>query len=800
MTTPKISVCMPMFNASRYLRECIDSILAQTFTDFELLIADDGSTDNSIEIAQSYTDPRIRLIRRPHDYIATLNCLLNEARGKYIARMDADDIMLPTRLQLQFDYMEAHPDVDVLGSTAVIFSDDSTEDVYELSVSDAIVVLRDLLTGNCICNPTTFIRKKAIYEKNLRYEHRFPNAEDYYFWYRCILAGLTIYNTSEITMRYRLSHGQVSSEKNSEMKQQAKQIKHLVASSICKASNLDYIPPLVQFNDAKLTVIIPFLNEGIELIRTVESILKTSSNRIQIIAINDCSTDEYDYKSALEGLNVSYVVNFTRKGVAQSRDFGVKLSKTPYVMFLDAHMRALSEDWDQLVINELQKNPYQILCAQTDVIYKNYDGSYSYPSKLERPDSYGAYIDWGTKGYNPDPKWSLFTIGKEDISHIPVVLGASYATSIKFWEKIDGLTGLKSYGSDEPYISIKAWGMGGSCSIVKHVVFSHLYRKSAPYYIPEIDCIYNRLLIANVLLPDPYNSIVESRCLLNSRLEYFEAVKQLSANRSIVCSFKRRLEGYVYTRFNKINSIITRINQKDNLMAREALIHEAYEFLEKQAEPQNIGMINGLGARLLWFALYYNMKQQSGFSQCVQNKLTELNNITLNSCQGVGFNEGLTGIGWLNIFLFRVLNIGDDLESILKRIDVEISNYIKKNENLNNDEIIGIFCYVNNRICLSRTKGFLSLSSDLIYILTHVANELLDKYPVNDWHVVFNVIRFVNLSQDNSIDNMWSPKCSEWLNPPNFISESRNYWISNLEYGIDGYTLPALLAFNHKYF
>ncbi len=79
MTTPKISVCMPMFNASRYLRECIDSILAQTFTDFELLIADDGSTDNSVEIVASYTDPRIRLIRRPHDYIATLNCLLTDS-------------------------------------------------------------------------------------------------------------------------------------------------------------------------------------------------------------------------------------------------------------------------------------------------------------------------------------------------------------------------------------------------------------------------------------------------------------------------------------------------------------------------------------------------------------------------------------------------------------------------------------------------------------------------------------------------------------------------------------------------
>lgn len=113
--SPSISVCMPMFNASRYLRESIDSVLAQTFADFEFLIADDGSTDDSVDIVESYSDPRIRLIKRPHDYIATLNFLLAEARGKYIARMDADDVMLPHRLKTQFDYMEAHPGVDLLG-------------------------------------------------------------------------------------------------------------------------------------------------------------------------------------------------------------------------------------------------------------------------------------------------------------------------------------------------------------------------------------------------------------------------------------------------------------------------------------------------------------------------------------------------------------------------------------------------------------------------------------------------------------------------------------------------------------
>lgn len=89
-----ISICMPVYNASRYLRDCIDSILSQSFTDFELLIVDDGSTDDSVEIIRSYSDSRIRLIENKHDYIGSLNLLLQEARGKYIARMDADDVIM----------------------------------------------------------------------------------------------------------------------------------------------------------------------------------------------------------------------------------------------------------------------------------------------------------------------------------------------------------------------------------------------------------------------------------------------------------------------------------------------------------------------------------------------------------------------------------------------------------------------------------------------------------------------------------------------------------------------------------
>ena len=106
---PPVSVCMSMYNASKYLRECINSVLAQTFKDFEFLIVDDGSTDDSAEIVQSYHDSRRRLIKNKHDYIGSLNILLDEARGKYIARMDADDVMMPMRLKIQFEYNVCMP-------------------------------------------------------------------------------------------------------------------------------------------------------------------------------------------------------------------------------------------------------------------------------------------------------------------------------------------------------------------------------------------------------------------------------------------------------------------------------------------------------------------------------------------------------------------------------------------------------------------------------------------------------------------------------------------------------------------
>lgn len=210
MGVPKISIVMPVFNAENYLHESIGSILSQTFTDFELIIIDDGSTDSSRDIVKSYPDNRIILIENPHNFIRSLNSGINVSRGKYIARMDADDCMLPHRLEIQYQYMEDNPDIDICGTWMETFGDRSQ--IVKTSVKHDDIALH-LLKGNSLCHPTVIMRKDALRRcksyPNL-YQLKYIYAEDYKLWVDLIKNGLKFANTPEVLLQYRISQKQAS--------------------------------------------------------------------------------------------------------------------------------------------------------------------------------------------------------------------------------------------------------------------------------------------------------------------------------------------------------------------------------------------------------------------------------------------------------------------------------------------------------------------------------------------------------------------------------------------------------------
>ena len=208
-TSPKISVLMSVYNSASYLKEAMDSVLNQSFPDFEFIIVNDGSTDKSAEIIQSYKDDRIFLVQNETNkgLIYSLNLGLDLVRGEYIARMDADDVCMPDRLKIQLAFMELSQKVGVLGSDYISFSGSSSKHVSTYAGSD--VIKGFLLFSATFCHPSLMIRKSVIDENNFRFSIEAKHVEDYELWTR--MSFSTEFESVKIPLlKYRSHSNQVS--------------------------------------------------------------------------------------------------------------------------------------------------------------------------------------------------------------------------------------------------------------------------------------------------------------------------------------------------------------------------------------------------------------------------------------------------------------------------------------------------------------------------------------------------------------------------------------------------------------
>jgi len=208
-STPLVSVLMPVFNGEKYLTEAIESILTQTYTNFEFVIINDGSTDTTEEIIKAFSDSRIRLINNTTNIklIATLNKGIQLCNGKYIVRMDADDVSLPDRIEVLVGFMEHNPDVGVCGSYYKIIGDNERVIKYPTSNDE---LKTSLLFFVPIAHPTTIWRKEVIAKNQLGFDVNYIHAEDYKFWTE-IIEYSQLGNVPEILLNYREHNNQISS-------------------------------------------------------------------------------------------------------------------------------------------------------------------------------------------------------------------------------------------------------------------------------------------------------------------------------------------------------------------------------------------------------------------------------------------------------------------------------------------------------------------------------------------------------------------------------------------------------------
>ncbi|MBZ7937990.1 glycosyltransferase [Campylobacter molothri] len=215
MKLPLVSVIMPCYNRQEYIIEAIESILNQTYTNFEFIIIDDCSTDNTYEIVKKYAEIDKRIIALKNEknqgIVYTLNRGLNIAQGKYIARMDDDDISLPSRFEKQVEYMEANLDIVVLGSFIEVFNE-KFEECYSWVCEDKPEILSILLNFfNPMCHPSIMMRKEFLTSYNLKYEEKYRHAEEYFLWTEILKYGGKIANIPEVLLRYRRHSRSVTS-------------------------------------------------------------------------------------------------------------------------------------------------------------------------------------------------------------------------------------------------------------------------------------------------------------------------------------------------------------------------------------------------------------------------------------------------------------------------------------------------------------------------------------------------------------------------------------------------------------
>jgi len=252
----KVSVVMAVYNRAKYINECMDSILAQKFQDFEIIVADDCSKDSTLEILNDYAakDKRIHIIaNQRHHFIETLNMGMDMAKGEYIARIDSDDLMMPERLERQVEVLDRDVSVavccswyDILGDSLPVWKD----------ISGKIVrPYHRLLLGNFMANPTSMIRKSFLDEYHLSYDEKYIFSEDYKLWTEIARLGGGFYMIPDSLVKYRVhkdqlsfKHGAVQAE--SAFKAQIDVLNDLVERHGLKDSRFDDLfTILTSFND-----------------------------------------------------------------------------------------------------------------------------------------------------------------------------------------------------------------------------------------------------------------------------------------------------------------------------------------------------------------------------------------------------------------------------------------------------------------------------------------------------------------------------------------------------------------------
>lgn len=509
----KFSVILYVKDNEKTIRRVLKSVQKQSEEDFECLILDDFSCDGSKKIYEEFcsTDSRFKYIRSEYDSTSLkekdqagisnlLNAGIQYSIGDVIVFSNGSTELLQNRLkQTQID-LSKNPNLDL-----ICFERDFGPEQIKTYSSTSEKTIDDFLK-NGLPNFWTLAFKRNTLLRKISWLFRQPL--DKIFDTQFFLTTLS----HSCVLGWSSCKVNVSSSKNVDKESEELSVRYLQM----------FLPNHQNKSSNEFTVLITFRDEGFEVEKTVIAVRLNDQN-VNIQLVDDASTDGYDYENVSKVFGCDLIRNQTSQGVAGTRCIGVDHVKTPFFIIFDSHMRfkVSEKDFSKKFLKELKKDDAQILYANTIVIGSNTDENhlfrtYTNEDCLSNSSGHNGFLAFGPiyhlKGdaLDFDTEWCYKFSSEKDrdndekdaIIETPSILGATYAMSKRWWSEIRGLQNLYYWGSDEPWLSLKTFLLGGRCRMFKNWGIGHLYRNIPTYgALSSIPVQINRLMIQFVMAP-----------------------------------------------------------------------------------------------------------------------------------------------------------------------------------------------------------------------------------------------------------------------------------------------------------
>lgn len=417
MKNPKVTVLMSVYNSERYLREAINSILNQTFKNFEFLIVNDGSTDETLGILQSYNDSRIKIHNNKKNIglVKSLNKGLKMAKGEYIARQDADDISVSERLEKELTFLIAHPDYATVGSFIKVIDENGKESsTIEKPITD-LDIKNFLKKSNCIAHGSSMIRKSCLFDVGL-YDESMSNSEDYELWLR-ISEKYKLANIPEYLYFWRRHKANVS------VKNYNEQIHYGEVAKVKAKRRKEKRGFLDTSSLPDISVLMANYNNSKYVGHAIQSVLNQSFENWELVIFDDASTDDSIKKIQpfLNDKRIRLLKNEVNRGYINALNKMVYESRAEIFGILDSD-DALTPDALEKIYEAHMENPdcgfiysqFMYCDSNLNPVKKGYCKSVPPDDTNLRCNCVSAFRTFKKRAYFNTEGFDKETIGSED--------------------------------------------------------------------------------------------------------------------------------------------------------------------------------------------------------------------------------------------------------------------------------------------------------------------------------------------------------------------------------------------------